>query len=470
MNFKELIETILKFKKEFDSKSITLNSKIVKKNDIFLAISKDRDKNFQNILEAISKGACLIIVEKKITIKNFPSVVYFSNIKNKLSNISNIFYDFPSKNIELYGVTGTNGKSSVSSFLHQILKKNNKKTALLTSIKSRKKGIFFSGLTTPDTFFLNDFLSKANLENYQSAIIEVSSHGIHQDRVKGLNFNYGCFTNISRDHLDYHKSMQDYSNVKESFFLNNSFDAALINIDTSLGERIKKIDKNFISFSSVKKNADFFFNKKNILFHNNDSYDLNFFDGPRFMKLNLAMAISLAKCTEFSIEPKTIKNFYSPAGRFEKRKTFKGKSCIIDYAHSPKALEIVLKSIRSFSSGNIICIFGCGGERDKGKRPNMGRIAEKFSNKLIITNDNPRLEDPNKIKEDIIKGISKVSKTHFIPDRKEAIQFGLKLLKKSKKGSTLLIAGKGHENYQEMKDKRIYFSDKNAIEEIINVS
>ena len=162
-------------------------------------------------------------------------------------------------------------------------------------------------MTTPDTFFLNDFMSKANLENYQSAILEVSSHGIHQDRVKGLNFNYGCFTNISRDHLDYHKSMQDYSNVKESFFLNNSFDAALINIDTSLGERIKKIDKNFLSFSSVKKNVDFYFNKKNILFHNNDSYDLNFFDGPRFMKLNLAMAISLAKCTELSIEPKIIK-------------------------------------------------------------------------------------------------------------------------------------------------------------------
>ena len=470
MNLKELIETILKFKKESNSKSMTLNSKIVKKNDIFLAISKDPDKNFQNISEAIRRGASLIIAEKKITINNFPSIIHFSKIKNKLSDISNIFYDFPSKNIELFGVTGTNGKSSVASFLHQILKKNNKKSALLSSIKSRKKGEFFSGLTTPDIFFLNDFLSNANLENYQSAILEVSSHGIHQNRIKGLNFNFGCFTNISRDHLDYHKSMQEYSSVKESFFLNNSFDAALINTDTSLGERIKKINKNFLSFSSLKKSADFYFDKKNILSYKNDVYDLNFFDGPRFMKINLAMAISLARCTNISIELKTIKNFYSPAGRFEKQKTFKGKSCFVDYAHSPKALEIVLKSIRSFSSGDIICIFGCGGERDKGKRSNMGRIAEKFSKKLIITNDNPRWEDPNKIKEDIMKGITKSSKTHFIPDRKEAIKYGLELLDGSKKGSTLLIAGKGHENYQEIQGKRIYFSDKNAIEEIINVS
>ena len=159
--------------------------------------------------------------------------------------------------------------------MHQILNKNNIKTALLTSIKSRKKGIF-SELTTPDIFFLNDFLFNANLDNFEGAVLEVSSHAIHQDRVKGLNFSYGCFTNISRDHLDYHKSLKEYSKVKESFFLNNSFNSALINVDTPLGEKIKKNNKNFLSFSSKKQNSDFYFDKSNILSYDNFNYDLNF--------------------------------------------------------------------------------------------------------------------------------------------------------------------------------------------------
>ncbi len=470
MNFKELIKTILKFKNESNCKSISLNSKKVKKNDIFIALSNDFDKNLENISEAISKGAGLIITEKKIQIKNSPPIINLSDLRNKLSEISNEFYEFPSKKIKLFGITGTNGKSSVSSFLHQILNKNNIKTALLTSIKSRKKGIFFSELTTPDIFFLNDFLFNSNLDNFEGAVLEVSSHAIHQDRVKGLNFSYGCFTNISRDHLDYHKSLKEYSKVKESFFLNNSFNSALINVDTPLGEKIKKNNKNFLSFSSKKQNSDFYFDKSNILSYDNFNYDLNFFDGPRFMKLNLAMAMSLAICTKLKIDLKTFKNFYTPAGRFEKQKTFNGKLCLIDYAHTPQALDVVLKSIRSDSSGDIICIFGCGGDRDKGKRPNMGRVVERYSNKIIITNDNSRLEDPDKIKDDIMKGISKLSKTKYISDRKEAIKYGLKLLKKAKNDSVLLISGKGHENYQEINGKKIYFNDKKVVKEILNAN
>ena len=188
------------------------------------------------------------------------------------------------------------------------------------------------------------------------------------------------------------------------------------------------------------------------------------------MKLNLAMAMSLAICTKLKIDLKTFKNFYTPAGRFEKQKTFNGKLCLIDYAHTPQALDVVLKSIRSDSSGEIICIFGCGGDRDKGKRPNMGRVVERYSNQIIITNDNSRLEDPDKIKDDIMKGISELSKTKYISDRKEAIKYGLKLLKKAKNDSVLLISGKGHENYQEINGKKIYFNDKKVVKEILNAN
>ena len=469
MTFDELIFTILGLKKNSECKSIKLNSKFIDKNDIFISISEDSKKNLEYVSDAISKGAQLIISSDKDQKNKNSLIKYFPNIKNKLGEISNIFYEEPSKNFKLFGVTGTNGKSSVSYFLHQIFTKNNFRSALLSSVKNKKKDIFFSELTTPDTFFLNQFISNLPDKNYKSVILEVSSHAIHQKRVEGLDFNFGCFTNISRDHLDYHKSMKEYSRVKESFFLDNAFESCLINVDTSLGKKIKNINSNFFSFSSKQKNVDFFFDEKSVLHHDQKTYNLKNYSSSNFMQINLAMALSLALISKLKINLKNVKNVLSPLGRFEKIEVIKGKYCVIDYAHTPIALETILSEVNSSHKGDVISIFGCGGDRDKGKRAKMAEIAEKYSNGLIITNDNPRWEDPHKIKKDIMKGLKKLSQANFIYDREEAIKKGFYLLKSAKKDSVLIIAGKGHEDFQEIEGKKYPFSDKKIIQKLRNV-
>ena len=469
MTFDELISIILGLKKNSECKSIKLNSKFIEKNDIFISISEDSKKNLEYVSDAISKGAQLIISSDKDQKNKNSLIKYFPNIKNKLGEISNIFYEEPSKNFKVFGVTGTNGKSSVSYFLHQIFTKNNFRSALLSSVKNKKKDIFFSELTTPDTFFLNQFISNLSVENYNSVILEVSSHAIHQKRVEGLDFNFGCFTNISRDHLDYHKSMKEYSRVKESFFLDNAFESCLINVDTSLGKKIKNINSNFFSFSSKQKNVDFFFDEKSVLHHDQKTYNLKNYSSSNFMQINLAMALSLALISKIKINLKNVKNVLSPLGRFEKIEVIKGKYCVIDYAHTPIALETILSEVNSSHKGDVISIFGCGGDRDKGKRAKMAEIAEKYSNGLIITNDNPRWEDPHKIKKDIMKGLKKLSQANFIYDREEAIKKGFYLLESAKKDSVLIIAGKGHEDFQEIEGKKYPFSDKKIIQKLRNV-
>ena len=469
MTFDELISIILGLKKNSECKSIKLNSKFIEKNDIFISISEDSKKNLEYVSDAISKGAQLIISSDKDQKNKNSLIKYFPNIKNKLGEISNIFYEEPSKNFKVFGVTGTNGKSSVSYFLHQIFTKNNFRSALLSSVKNKKKDIFFSELTTPDTFFLNQFISNLPDKNYKSVILEVSSHAIHQKRIEGLDFNFGCFTNISRDHLDYHKSMKEYSRVKESFFLDNAFESCLINVDTSLGKKIKNINSNFFSFSSKQKNVDFFFDEKSVLHHDQKTYNLKNYSSSNFMQINLAMALSLALISKLKINLKNVKNVLSPLGRFEKIEVIKGKYCVIDYAHTPIALETILSEVNSSHKGDVISIFGCGGDRDKGKRAKMAEIAEKYSNGLIITNDNPRWEDPHKIKKDIMKGLKKLSQANFIYDREEAIKKGFYLLKSAKKDSVLIIAGKGHEDFQEIEGKKYPFSDKKIIQKLRNV-
>ena len=251
--------------------------------------------------------------------------------------------------------------------------------------------------------------------------------------------------------------------------MDNAFESCLINVDTSLGKKIKNINSNFFSFSSKQKNVDFFFDEKSVLHHDQKTYNLKNYSSSNFMQINLAMALSLALISKLKINLKNVKNVLSPLGRFEKIEVIKGKYCVIDYAHTPIALETILSEVNASHKGDVISIFGCGGDRDKGKRAKMAEIAEKYSNGLIITNDNPRWEDPHKIKKDIMKGLKKLSQANFIYDREEAIKKGLYLLKSAKKDSVLIIAGKGHEDFQEIEGKKYPFSDKKIIQKLRNV-
>ena len=470
MNFKKLTSFIENHKKGFKNFSLRLNSKEIKRNDIFVSLADDPIKSGLHIEDAVKKGASAIITSIEPKEDLTVPVFYFLDLKNKLSDLANFFYEEPSKKLNLFGITGTNGKSTTAYFLHQLLNKNNFNSSLLSNIKNNRKGVFFSKLTTPDILSLNKFFSWANTLNHDCAIIEVSSHAIDQKRIKGISFDYGCFTNISRDHLDYHGSMKEYSRIKESFFSENSFKSALINIDTPLGKKIYKSKSNFLSFSSTLRNADFYLDKKNFLHFKNQSYDLHFFSKHDFLITNLGMAVSLAILLKPKINLKNINKLSTPKGRFEKIQVFNHKYCIIDYAHTPSAIETVLKDIKKNFTGSKISIFGCGGNRDKGKRSKMGKIVEKFSDEILITTDNPRFEDPIDIYKDITSGISNRKKTIFIPDRKKAIKEGLKILSRQKKDSVLLIAGKGHENYQEVKGERFPLNDKNILKDLISVN
>ena len=470
MNFKKLTSFIENHKKEFKDFSLRLNSKEIKRKDIFVSLANDPIKNELHIEDAVKKGASAIITSIKTKEDLTVPVIYFLDLKNKLSDLANFFYEDPSKKLNLFGITGTNGKSTTAYFLYQLLNQNNFNSSLLSNIKNNRKGVFFSKLTTPDILSLNKFFFWSNTINCDCAIIEVSSHAIDQKRIKGLSFDYGCFTNISRDHLDYHGTMKEYSRIKESFFSENSFKSALINIDTPLGKKIYKSKSNFLSFSSSFRNADFYLDKENFLHFKNQSYDLHFFSKQDFLITNLAMAVSLAILLKPKINLKNINKLSTPKGRFEKIQVFNNKYCIIDYAHTPSAIETVLKDIKKNFTGSKISIFGCGGNRDKGKRSKMGKIVEKFSDEILITTDNPRFEDPIDIYKDITSGISNRKKTSFIPDREKAIKEGLKILSRQKKDSVLLIAGKGHENYQEVKGERFPLNDKNILKDLISVN
>ena len=343
MNFKKLTSFIENHKKGFKNFSLRLNSKEIKRNDIFVSLADDPIKSGLHIEDAVKKGASAIITSIEPKEDLTVPVFYFLDLKNKLSDLANFFYEEPSKKLNLFGITGTNGKSTTAYFLHQLLNKNNFNSSLLSNIKNNRKGVFFSKLTTPDILSLNKFFSWANTLNHDCAIIEVSSHAIDQKRIKGISFDYGCFTNISRDHLDYHGSMKEYSRIKESFFSENSFKSALITIDTPLGKKIYKSKSNFLSFSSTLRNADFYLDKKNFLHFKNQSYDLHFFSKQDFLITNLGMAVSLAILLKPKINLKNINKLSTPKGRFEKIQVFSNKYCIIDYAHTPSAIETVLK-------------------------------------------------------------------------------------------------------------------------------
>lgn len=442
--------------------SITLNSLDVQKGDLFISIVDSRELQKKYIKEAISRGAAAVLTGLDIVHNSKVPVIFKQDLKQTLGNLSDAFYKSPSKELITFGITGTNGKSSIANYLFQFKNNNGEKTGLISSISS--KNSYFSKLTTPDIFSLNKIFSLAIQEKKKSLIFEVSSHAIHQKRIEGINFNYGCFSSFSRDHIDYHGSIKEYAKVKESFFKENSFDSAVINIDSTTGKRIFRDNKNFVSLSSNQSNSDIFLDYKieGSIIHT--PWKKAFIPKNIFAKhimMNLAASMGLyylSKETDKLVDI-DFKNLSGLPGRMEEIKIPFNQSCYIDYAHTPSALKESLSSLKNKHKGNLICIFGCGGDRDKGKRALMGEIASLIANQIIITSDNPRSEDPKKISLDILKGIKKSENIDIILNRTKAIKNGLNLLKKSKKDSVLIVAGKGHEIYQEISGKLIKQND-----------
>lgn len=455
---------------EFDSRKIVSNSLFVAQKGLIFDGNKFIDK-------AIESGASVIICEEfpKDTQSNI-TYVQVADCDEALAIIASNFYNNSSENLKLVGVTGTNGKTTIATLLYKLFKKAGYKVGLLSTIKIMIDDVEQSTThTTPDSVVINRTLQEMVLAGVQYCFMEVSSHGIDQKRTTGLHFEGGIFTNLTHDHLDYHKSFAEYRDVKKSFFDNLPKTAfALVNIDDKNGSiMIQNTSAKKYTYA-LKTIADY---KLRILENQFSGLLLNIDNQELWAKLigsfnayNLlaiyatADLLGLEKLETLRI----ISELENVDGRFQHAISTSGINSIVDYAHTPDALKNVLETINKIRTHNeqVITVVGCGGDRDKTKRPKMGNIASVLSNQVVFTSDNPRSENPDLIIKDIEAGVApeNYKKTISITDRKQAIKTACKL---ASTGDIILIAGKGHETYQIIGDVKSDFDDFKIVNEIL---
>jgi UDP-N-acetylmuramoyl-L-alanyl-D-glutamate--2,6-diaminopimelate ligase len=455
---------------DFDSRKIELN-------DVFVAIRGTLSDGHDYIEKALSLGAVAVICEE------FPSVIVngVTYIKVKDANealafLAANYYENPSENIRLVGVTGTNGKTTIASLLYQLFKKAGYKVGLLSTVKIMVDEQEFKAThTTPDSLTINKYLDLMVHEGCEFCFMEVSSHGVHQKRTEALRFEGGVFTNLSHDHLDYHNTFAEYRDVKKSFFDNLPKSAfAITNIDDKNGLVMLQNTKAKKLTYALKSYADY---KAQILENQLSGLLLKINDNEVWVKLigsfnayNLLAIYGVA--VELGIEKvealRLLSELESVSGRFQFIVSESKITAIVDYAHTPDALENVLKTIEDIRTKNeqLITVVGCGGDRDKTKRPIMANIASTMSDKAIFTSDNPRTENPETIIEEMEKGVEpqNFKKTVSILDRKQAIKTACQL---ANPNDIILIAGKGHETYQEINGVRHDFDDLQIVTELL---
>ena len=455
---------------------ISFDSRKTEKGDLFVAVKGVQTDGHKYIETAVKNGAVAVLVENTKNIVSSATVLKTENSSKALSLIASEFYGNPSKKLKLVGIIGTNGKTTTATLLYRLFLNLGYKVGLISTVKNyiNDKEID-ADYTTPDALTFNKLLKQMTDAGCDYCFAEISSHAIHQNRIEGLQFSGGIFTNITHDHLDYHKTFAEYLKVKKQFFDNlseNSF--ALANIDDKNGKVIlqntkaKKYTYGLMNFADFKGKI-LELHLDGTLMSINDVEFWSLLTG-KFNAYNItAVYAGAVLLNQNSDDILQIISALKPVkGRFETIK-IKGITAIIDYAHTPDALENVLKTINEIKSENqnLITIAGAGGNRDKTKRPLMAQIANKGSDKVVLTSDNPRDEDPEQILDDMISGISENERKNVlkITDRKEAMKIAVML---AQKGDIILIAGKGHEDYQIIKGKKHHFDDKETIEEILN--
>ena len=458
-------------------KQIRFDSRKISTGDLFIAIQGDKEDGHRFINQAISQGANTIVHENEIYYKeNGVNYIHVENSKKALATIASNFFNQPSKNLQLIGVTGTNGKTTVATLLYCLFKSAGYKAGLISTVKIIvHDSVYETNHTTPDSITINYYLDKMNDKGVEYCFMEVSSHGIDQLRTEALIFKGGIFTNLSHDHLDYHKSFKEYRDVKKSFFdklSKTSF--AIFNSDDKNGHYMVQNTKAKVYSYALKSNADY---KVKVIENMFRGLLLKINNCEVWVKLvgvfnayNIAAIFACAEILKLNSEEilKLISELDSVTGRFDLYVSNSNISVIVDYAHTPDALKNVLQTINNIRTGNesLITVFGCGGDRDKEKRPKMGRIASILSNTVILTNDNPRSENPEMIISEIQNGVDPQysNKVISINDRRQAIKTAGQL---AKSGDIILVAGKGHENYQEVCGNKEYFSDINVVKEYI---
>ena len=453
-----------------DVKGIAFDSRKVAPVFLFVAIKGTQSDGHTFIDKAIADGASIVVCE--ILPESTNHLVTYVTVKNSATALGFICANFagnPSKKLKLVGVTGTNGKTTVATLLFQLFTAMGKKCGLLSTVENKiVDKILPATHTTPDPIQINELLSSMVTEGCTHCFMEVSSHAAAQGRIEGLSFTGALFTNITHDHLDYHRTFESYIRAKKIFFDNLSSDAfALINIDDKRGMVMLQNTKAKKHTYGIKKMADF---RTKVMTNSLEGLELNFDTKTVWFKLigdfnayNLLAVYSAAVLLGEDSEEVLLRLSSLPGavGRFERVLPGSKFTAIVDYAHTPDALKNVLETITNFRTGTeqVISIVGCGGNRDKSKRPLMAAIACKYSNKVIFTSDNPRDEDPMEIIKEMQKGVgpTEAKKTLVMVDREEAIKTACMLAKEK---DIILVAGKGHETYQEVKGVKKPFDDR----------
>ena len=455
MLLKNLIKYSHKRYNKLNIKGLAINSKEVRKEFIFFAINGNQSNGEKYINEAIAKGARVIICSNKCKFNSNKIIVFKTkNIRNFLSEITSKFYTLKPKNI--IAVTGTNGKTSVADYFYQILNINNISASSIGTLGFKYDNkIIQNNLTSPDTITLHKILEKLKKNNINNVIIEASSHGLDQSRLNHINFKAGIFTNFSQDHLDYHKTMKAYLNTKLTLFSKLLPRNSYIISD--------KLNKHFSNLKKIaKKNKLKMLDISNTI---NEIKNISKCPPEYFQKKNLSMAILAAKLCGLKSDKinKTLKKIKNINGRLELIKKFPNNiKVFIDYAHTPDALSEVIMALKNSYGNNISLVFGCGGERDLKKRSLMGKIAKLYCKKIYVTDDNPRKENPAKIRKEIVNSL-KGSIYFNIGSRSKAIK---KAINNAEPNEIILVAGKGHENYQDYGNKIITISDKKIIKNL----
>lgn len=467
---------------------LVLDSRNVKAGDLFVAVKGHKIDATRFIEQAILAGASAVIADTdsvdahlSVEFQHQKPVIHYYNLSANLSEIADKFYDSPSKKLTLVGVTGTNGKTTVSQLLAQWVQHLGHKAAVMGTIGNGLLGqIVEAKNTTGSPIEIQSSLASFVDAGADFAAIEVSSHGLVQHRVEALDFKAAIFTNLSRDHLDYHGTMEEYAQAKKRFFFELNPDLQILNADDPIGAAWLKELPNGIAVScdaNFQPNSDKWLKATAIRFTHHgavidfaSSWGNGTLNSPligAFNVSNLLLVTATLLALGYSLDDLTgsVSTLKGVRGRMEIIKV-KGKpSVIVDYAHTPDALEKALIAAREHCAGRLWCVFGCGGDRDAGKRPLMASVAERFADMVIVTKDNPRTEDPDKIEADIVAGFTNMDKVGLISDRDQAIEFAIQA---ATENDLILIAGKGHEDYQIIGDEVLYFSDQETAEFYLN--
>jgi UDP-N-acetylmuramoyl-L-alanyl-D-glutamate--2,6-diaminopimelate ligase len=464
---------------EIAVKDITADSSKVSEGSVFVAVPGSKVDGHQFVSQAIASGAVAVIVEKlPDTILETLCYVVVSNSRLTLGIVASAFYDHPSAQMRLVGVTGTNGKTTIATLLYKLYRGLGYKAGLFSTVCNRiNDETLESTHTTPDPVRLNEIMRRMVDSGCDYCFMEVSSHAVDQHRIAGLHYRGGIFTNLTRDHLDYHKTFEAYLKAKKGFFDGLDSDAfALTNTDDRNGSVMTQNTAAKVYTYSMQSMADF---KGHVLENQLNGLQMTINGTEAWFRLtglfnayNL-LAIYGAACADGQDAAEVLRvlsGLEAVEGRFDTLRSTNGVTAVVDYAHTPDAVKNVLDTLRELTqgSGKIITVVGAGGDRDPGKRPMMARIACELSDQVILTSDNPRSEDPDKILDDMRQGVDVVHsrKVLCITDRKEAIRTACTLAQPQ---DVILVAGKGHEKYQDIKGVKHPFDDKEILREFLIV-